>query len=68
MRNKLEGLKKKWDDMKIEDKQALGLAAGMYAGLLVCSVLSKSKKQEKEIIRVFVDKDTDIVVSIKGGK
>lgn len=66
---KIEDLKKQWEALTPEDKQILGLTAAFTGSLFMRGILKHNlKKNEKEIIKLVVPKNAEILIYVKGGK
>lgn len=66
---KIEELKKQWGALTPEDKQILGLTAAFTGSLFMRGILKHNlKKNEKEIIKLVVPKNAEILIYVKGGK
>ena len=65
MLNKSE-IMKKWKELSLEDKQTIGILAGVSAGLFVRGLLRCNKKEE--VIKLVVQKDAEVMIFVKGGK
>ena len=64
MLNKSE-IMKKWKELSVEDKQMIGVLAGMSAGLFLKGILRCSKKDE---VNLVIPKDCELMIFVKGGK
>ena len=65
----MKNLKKQWEALKPEDKQMVGMAAAFTGSLFMRGILKHNlKKNEKEIIKLVVPKNAEILIYVKGGK
>lgn len=64
MLNKSE-IMKKWKELSLEDKQTIGILAGVSAGLFVRGLLRCNKKEE---VNLVIPKDCELMIFVKGGK
>lgn len=63
-------LMKKWNELDKEQKQMVGIMAGVSAGLFVRGILQMAfnKKSDMEVINLVVPKDAELMIFVKGGK
>lgn len=67
---KLDDVMQGWENLSLEEKQTYATMAGIGAGLFVRGLLKMkhSNKEELEVIKILVKKDSDVMIFVKGGK
>ena len=65
-----EMMKKKWNEMNLEEQQMVAGLAGIGASLLLSGLgrIKRAKKNRMDVINIVVPKDCDIMILVKGGK
>ena len=61
---------KKWNELNNEQKQMIGIMAGVSASLFLRGILNMKvdKKSDMEVINLVVPKDAELMIFVKGGK
>ena len=65
-----EIMKKKWNEMNIEERQMVAGLAGIGASLLLSELrhIIRAKKNRIDVINLVVPKDCELMIFVKGGK
>ena len=65
-----EIMKKKWNEMNLEERQMVAGLAGIGASLLIGELgrIIKAKKNRIDVINLVVPKDCELMIFVKGGK
>ena len=65
-----EMLKKKWNEMNLEEQQMVAGLAGIGASLLLGGLgrIRRAKKNRMDVINLVVPKDCELMIFVKGGK
>ena len=65
-----ETMKKKWNEMNIEEQQTIAGLAGIGASLLLSGLghIRRAKKNRMDVINLVVPKDCELMIFVKGGK
>ena len=65
-----ETMKKKWNEMNIEEQQMIAGLAGIGASLLLSGLghIRRAKKNRMDVINLVVPKDCELMIFVKGGK
>ena len=65
-----EIMKKKWNEMNLEEQQMVAGLAGIGASLLLSGLghMRRAKKNKMDVINLVVPKDCELMIFIKGGK
>ena len=65
-----EIMKKKWNEMNLEERQMVAGLAGIGASLLIGELgrIIKAKKNRMDVINLVVPKDCELMIFVKGGK
>lgn len=65
-----EIMKKKWNEMSLEERQMVAGLAGIGASLLLGEIgrIIKAKKNRIDVINLVVPKDCELMIFVKGGK
>ena len=65
-----EIMKKKWNEMNLEERQMVAGLAGIGASLLIGELgrIIRAKKNRVDVINLVVPKDCELMIFVKGGK
>ena len=65
-----EIMKKKWNEMNLEERQMVAGLAGIGASLLIGELgrIIRAKKNKIDVINLVVPKDCELMIFVKGGK
>jgi hypothetical protein len=65
-----EIMKKKWNEMNLEERQMVAGLAGIGASLLLSELgrIIRAKKNRIDVINLVVPKDCELMIFVKGGK
>ena len=65
-----EMMKKKWNEMNLEERQMVAGLAGIGASLLIGELgrIIRAKKNRIDVINLVVPKDCELMIFVKGGK
>ena len=65
-----EIMKKKWNEMNLEEQQMVAGLAGIGASLLLSGLghIRRAKKNKMDVINLVVPKDCELMMFVKGGK
>ena len=65
-----EIMKKKWNEMNLEERQMVAGLAGIGASLLIGELgrIIRAKKNRIDVINLVVPKDCELMIFVKGGK
>ena len=65
-----EIMKKKWNEMNLEEQQMVAGLAGIGASLLLSGLghIRRAKKNRIDVINLVVPKDCELMIFVKGGK
>lgn len=65
-----EMMKKKWNEMNLEERQMVAGLAGIGASLLIGELgrIIRAKKNKIDVINLVVPKDCELMIFVKGGK
>ena len=65
-----EIMKKKWNEMNLEERQMVAGLAGIGASLLLGELgrIIRAKKNKIDVINLVVPKDCELMIFVKGGK
>ena len=65
-----EMMKKKWNEMNLEEQQMVAGLAGIGASLLLSELgrIIRAKKNRIDVINLVVPKDCELMIFVKGGK
>ena len=65
-----EMMKKKWNEMNLEEQQMVAGLAGIGASLLLGGLgrIRRAKKNRMDVINLVVPKDFELMIFVKGGK
>ena len=65
-----EIMKKKWNEMNLEERQMVAGLAGIGASLLLGELgrIIRAKKNRIDVINLVVPKDCELMIFVKGGK
>ena len=65
-----EIMKKKWNEMNLEERQMVAGLAGIGASLLLGELgrIIRAKKNRIDVINLVVPKDCELIIFVKGGK
>ena len=63
-------MKKKWNEMNLEEQQMVAGLAGIGASLLLSELgrIIRAKKNRIDVINLVVPKDCELMIFVKGGK
>ena len=65
-----EIMKKKWNEMNLDEQQMVAGLAGIGASLLLSGLghMRRAKKNRMDVINLVVPKDCELMIFVKGGK
>lgn len=65
-----EMMKKKWNEMNLDEQQMVVGLAGISASLLLSGLghIRRAKKNRIDVINLVVPKDCELMIFVKGGK
>ena len=65
-----EMMKKKWNEMNLEEQQIVAGLAGIGASLLLGGLgrIRRAKENRMDVINLVVPKDCKLMICVKGGK
>lgn len=65
-----EMMKKKLNEIKLDERQMVAGLAGIGASLLLSGLghIRKAKKNRMDVINLVVPKDCELMIFVKGGK
>ena len=65
-----EIMKKKWNEMNLEERQMVAGLAGIGTSLLIGELgrIIRAKKNRIDVINLVVPKDCELMIFVKGGK
>lgn len=65
-----EIMKKKWNEMSLEEQQMVVGLAGIGASFLLGRLghIRRAKKNRMDVINLVVPKDCELMIFVKGGK
>lgn len=65
-----EIMKKKWNEINLDERQMISGLAGIGAGLILGGLgrIRKANKNRMDVINLVVPKDCELMIFVKGGK